>query len=68
VVAIRDTLKKLDGQVDSIQKQIQRYVSPSSPSLLSLYLPSSFSPFSPQLCVTPSAAGQDADLVGEGMM
>ena len=26
VVAIRDTLKKLDGQVDSIEKQIQRYV------------------------------------------
>ena len=25
VVAIRDTLKKLDGQVDSIEKQIQRY-------------------------------------------
>jgi len=28
VVAIRDTLKKLDGQVDSIEKQIQRYVPP----------------------------------------
>jgi len=26
VVAIRDTLKKLDQQVDSIEKQIQRYV------------------------------------------
>jgi hypothetical protein len=26
VVAIRDTLKKLDSQVDSIEKQIQRYV------------------------------------------
>jgi len=36
VVAIRDTLKKLDGQVDSIEKQIQRYVPLSSSSLLPL--------------------------------
>jgi len=33
VVAIRDTLKKLDGQVDSIEKQIQRYVLPFRPFL-----------------------------------
>jgi hypothetical protein len=39
VVAIRDTLKKLDGQVDSIEKQIQRYV-----PLSSFLLPSSYSP------------------------
>ena len=46
VVAIRDTLKKLDGQVDSIEKQIQRYV--PLPSLLhsSTFLPPSHpSPF-----------------------
>jgi len=33
VVAIRDTLKKLDGQVESIEKQIQRYVPLSTLSL-----------------------------------
>ena len=44
VVAIRDTLKKLDGQVDSIEKQIQRYV-PSFVPLPSLFLV----PFSPLL-------------------
>jgi hypothetical protein len=36
VVAIRDTLKKLDQQVDSIEKQIQRYV-PSLPLPLHLF-------------------------------
>ena len=48
VVAIRDTLKKLDGQVESIEKQIQRYV----PLLILLLIKSSLSPF---LLPTPPA-------------
>lgn len=41
VVAIRDTLKKLDGQVDSIEKQIQRYVPLVALFILSFSTPSS---------------------------
>ena len=50
VVAIRDTLKKLDGQVESIEKQIQRYV----PLLILLLIQSSLSPFLPPTPPAPS--------------
>jgi hypothetical protein len=44
VVAIRDTLKKLDSQVDSIEKQIQRYVLLPSLFILSFSTPPSLLP------------------------
>ena len=63
VVAIRDTLKKLDGQVDSIEKQIQRYV---LPRLLSSFPVTCPLLSSPSRCEPASATGQYADIIDEG--
>jgi hypothetical protein len=66
VVAIRDTLKKLDGQVDSIEKQIQRYVPLVSLFVLSFSTSPSLLPLLCSRVCTLSSCWSRSRFLGEG--